>query len=265
MVTTAVEICDALDGRYCQRQNDRKQESWIAIREARSGASFAGNTRQCDYLAINTWQGRGMQVVGHEIKVSKADWQKELDNPDKAEMFARYCRRWWVVMPSVLAIKVRDEVPPAWGLISVSELGRCTELQSAPAREPEQIPAWWWIGWMAQLDRRDKRERSAAQLKELHDNVQAEVDRRMAQYQREHGGEVFTRQDVLDLGNLREWRAVWDALVAITGVTDLHRAGDWDVERFARLWKMRYNVDALTRLRTAMTATTKVLDELETA
>jgi hypothetical protein len=229
MVTTAVEICDALDGRYCQRQNDRKQESWIAIREARSGASFAGNTRQCDYLAINTWQGRGMQVVGHEIKVSKADWQKELDNPDKAEMFARYCRRWWVVMPSVLAIKVRDEVPPAWGLISVSELGRCTELQSAPAREPEQIPAWWWIGWMAQLDRRDKRERSAAQLKELHDNV------------------------------------AWDALVAITGVTDLHRAGDWDVERFARLWKMRYNVDALTRLRTAMTATTKVLDELETA
>jgi hypothetical protein len=259
----AADICNALDGRYNQRAGDRKSESWIVIREARSGASFQGNKNQCDYLAINTWQGRGLQLIGHEIKVTKADWRRELETPEKAEAFARYCRRWWVAMPSDLAKQVKDEVPPAWGLISVSEAGRCTELQSAPSREPEVVPAWWWIGWLAQVDRRQKRGRNAEELKELHANVEAEVNRRMAQFERENPTQAFTRQDVLDLRNLREWKAKWDRLVEITGAHDLARSGDWDFDHFARLWKLRYDISAVDRLRTSLNAAVKLLDELE--
>lgn len=151
----AGHILDALDRKYGQRANNNEQ--WVVLREARSGAGHDGNNGQCDYLAVNTYQGRGLSVVGHEIKVSMADWRRELEDPEKAELFAQYCRRWWVVMPSALASVVRDEIPAAWGLMSVSLKGRITETKKAPARTPEEIPVWWWIGWLAQLDRRDKR------------------------------------------------------------------------------------------------------------
>lgn len=155
----AHEITDALDRRYGQVPDGKRRntEQWVAIREARSGAGFDGNRRQCDYLAINTWQGQGLQLIGHEIKVSAADWRRELEQPEKAEDFARFCRRWWIVMPSKLARECKPEVPPAWGLMSVSDKGRVTEVVKAPARDPEPVPVWWWIGWLAQVDRRDRR------------------------------------------------------------------------------------------------------------
>jgi len=192
-MTTAKQIGDALDTKYKQRHQaqSRSNEEWIALREARSGPSFDGNRRQCDYLAIHTWKSRGVQLVGHEIKVSMADWKRELEDPDKAEMFAQYCRRWWVVMPSDIASKVKPEIPPSWGLMSVSDKGRVTETVKAPARKPKAVPELWWIGWMSQLDRRNKRgvsdairsavaEQLGKERQTIDDRVQAQVDRRMS-------------------------------------------------------------------------------------
>lgn len=179
-MTSARDIKDALHQRYNKPSQGHNGERYVCIEEARSGAGFGGNTGQCDFLAVNTWQGRGMEILGHEIKVSMSDWRHELEQPDKAELFAKHCRRWFVVMPAALAVKVKEEVPPAWGLLSVSEKGRVTELVKAKAREPEPVPPWWWIGWLAQIDRQHKRMNSQAvaqQVSAQTERVRAEVKR----------------------------------------------------------------------------------------
>ena len=173
MTVTAKDVRAALDKRYGQTSQGRDAEAWIRIHEARAGAGFDGNTGQCDYLAINTWKSRGLQLIGHEIKVSLSDWRAELANPAKADRFARYCRRWWVAAPSDIAAKIKPELPPTWGLLAVSDKLTCREVVAAPAHQPETVPEWWWIGWLAQVDRRHTR----AAADELTRRVNAEVER----------------------------------------------------------------------------------------
>jgi hypothetical protein len=155
---TSADIKVALRRRYNKTSQGNDGEKYVCIEEARSGAGFAGNAGQCDFLAINTWKGAGMELIGHEIKVSMSDWKRELDDPAKSDRFARFCRQWWVVAPSDLASKIVDEIPPVWGLLSVSESGRVTQRIKAPVnRNPDPVPDWFWIGWLAQVDRYHKR------------------------------------------------------------------------------------------------------------
>ena len=190
--STAREVKDALHARYNKRSQGRDGERYVCIEEARSGAGFQGNDGQCDFLAINTWRSRGMELIGHEVKVSMSDWKAELEQPHKAERFARFCCRWYVAMPSDLASAVKHEVPPAWGLLSVSESGRVTETVKPAAREPLDVPAWWWVGWLAQIDRQykrrlpdlirkgmgDERERMREEIKQY---AERDVERRTAE------------------------------------------------------------------------------------
>ena len=74
-----------------------------------------GGTRYADALAFNLWKSRGYAVHGFEIKVSRADWRKELKAPAKAEEIFGYCDYWWVVAAPGLV--QTDELPPGWGLL----------------------------------------------------------------------------------------------------------------------------------------------------
>lgn len=154
---TAGDICAALHRRYSRTSQGRPGEQYVCIEEARAGAGFDGNQGRCDFLAINTWPSRGLELVGHEIKISISDWHSELTHPEKAERFARHCHHWFLVVPATLAARIVREVPPAWGLIVVSATGKLTTVRTGEPREPEPVPAWWWVGWLAQIDRQHKR------------------------------------------------------------------------------------------------------------
>ena len=251
MATGAAEICEALDRRYGQQGSGTKGEQWIALREARSGAGFDGNNGQCDYLAVNTWQSKGLQLIGHEVKVSMSDWKREMVLPHKSDLFARFCRRWWVVMPSDLAKKAKPEIPPAWGLMSVSDAGRITEVVSAPSKEPEPVPVWWWIGWLAQLDRRDKR-RDRSEIDRLVNEAVSKAEERWNRYKPDREQQLKDRYASVEerLATLR----------SATGI-DIDRVGQWQLDRLAALWKASQNVD-LTQLASTLRTTA---DNLETA
>jgi hypothetical protein len=227
-MSSARDVCEALHRRYNKPSQGRPGEQYVCIEEARSGAGFRGNDGQCDFLAINTWQSRGMELIGHEIKVSMSDWKAELDQPEKAERFARFCRRWYVAAPADLATRIKDEVPPAWGLLSISDTGRTKEVRSAPSRQPDEVPAWWWVGWLAQIDRQHKRrlpdlvqEGMAAARREM----QAQIDTQV-QSRRRH---IEERVEAL--------RANADRLKAATGI-DLHRSWPGDLESLNVAWEL---------------------------
>lgn len=236
---TARDVRAALHQRYNRPSQGREGEQWICLEEARSGAGFDGNQGQCDFLAINTWRSRGMELIGHEIKVSMADWRTELANPAKADLFARYCRRWFLVAPAGLAARIKDEVPPAWGLLSVATTGRITQARPAPAQKrPEPVPEWWWVGWLAQIDRQHKRrlpdlitQGMAREREDLEQRIQAEVNRNR-RYQDEAAEKMSD--------NARR-------LKAATGI-DLAHAWAHDFEKLRRAWAMARNAPALSPL-----------------
>lgn len=82
--------------------------------------------------------GRDVRALhGHEVKVSRGDWLRELQDPSKAAAWSRYCDRWWLVAPSGVARP--DELPAGWGLMEVAGSGLRVTVQ-APRLDPEPMP-----------------------------------------------------------------------------------------------------------------------------
>lgn len=76
-----------------------------------------GSGSRCDAIYVGFTSTSGRRLVGHELKISRADWLNELNKPGKSDQWADQCHQWWLVVsdPTI----VRDgELPPGWGLMS---------------------------------------------------------------------------------------------------------------------------------------------------
>lgn len=71
---------------------------------------------------------------GHEVKVSRSDWLTELRDPTKADVWRRYCDRWWLV--AARGVAKPDEMPAGWGLIVDGRV-----VVQAPVLDPDPMPA----------------------------------------------------------------------------------------------------------------------------
>lgn len=137
---TARDVLDVLRWRYAQRSGNGP--AWAFIPGVRNGAGWGGATgygglRVCDALALSLYQSKRFALVGHEIKVSRADWLRELKDPSKADAFRRYCERWWLVAPD--GVVRPGELPEGWGLLVVKE-GVARQRVRAPQLEAEPLP-----------------------------------------------------------------------------------------------------------------------------
>lgn len=75
-----------------------------------------GVQSRADALYVGFTSTSGRLLVGHELKVSRSDWRKELDSPGKADFWADSCHEWWVVAPGPEVVP-ESEVPNGWGLM----------------------------------------------------------------------------------------------------------------------------------------------------
>lgn len=105
--------------------------------EVRNSAGFSAN-RACDAMGIGLWPSRGCHLHGFEIKVSRADWLRELKEPAKAEAFATYCDFWYVAAGARDIVRP-DELPEGWGLL-VPRGERLEEIVKATKREALPMP-----------------------------------------------------------------------------------------------------------------------------
>lgn len=113
MTATAMrseDIQSLLRGRYAPPE-------YAYLPQVRSSTGFNPYERYADGLAISTYPSRGIHLHGIEIKVSRADWRRELRRPEKAEPIAQYCTYWWLAAPD--GVIPLDEVPQDWGLLEV--------------------------------------------------------------------------------------------------------------------------------------------------
>ena len=106
--------------------------------EVRDHTGFARATpHTADALVMGLWPSRGLELLGFEVKVSRADWQRELKDPSKAEAVCRFCDRWWIAAGSAGIVQA-GELPPTWGLLVLTSRGFRVEVD-APRLDPQPI------------------------------------------------------------------------------------------------------------------------------
>jgi hypothetical protein len=133
--------------------------------------------RRADVIWLPMTTADRGRVVGHEIKVTRADVITELNDPTKADAWLRYCGTFWLVIASPSLIEGLT-IPEAWGVMSppsgrlkrsmtvVKPAQRLKPIDPAPALEV--ILAWMFYRH-TEMSNELVRERSKASRAEAHD------------------------------------------------------------------------------------------------
>lgn len=96
-----------------------KSGAYEMLREVRNATGYRDEMRSADALVISCWPSRGVWFGGVEVKVSRSDWTRELDDPAKSHAIQRWCSYWWIATPA--GIVKPGELPEKWGHIEVTE------------------------------------------------------------------------------------------------------------------------------------------------
>ena len=167
---TSANIREALQARYSGAE-------WTLAWEVSDSSGFNGK-RWADCVAFNLWPSRGHVTYGIEIKVSRADWQRELAQPAKAEAIHQYCNEWWVA--AAQKVVVTAELPHGWGLLEYQETGRLAgKLAVVRPATPQfrgDLPRDFVAAYLKAIHRRDDAEINA-KLKELVDKRVADAEK----------------------------------------------------------------------------------------
>ena len=99
-----------------------------------------GGRRRADLLVapISIAGAKANTLIGHEIKVSRADVMAELADPTKADPWLRYCTRWYLVVADPALIEGL-EIPDLWGVMAPPS-GRRTRSMTILREAPKLTP-----------------------------------------------------------------------------------------------------------------------------
>lgn len=224
-----------------------------------------GNTgRRADLIWQGVTAGAGYELVGHEIKVTRADLLAELADLTKSHPWQRYCDRWWLVVPDPGIVQGLT-LPDTWGVYTPPSGRRTrsmTPLVNAPRLNPdEQAPALrtlaTWLHW--------RHHRSASVLKQSEAETQrlrnqmselrSKVPYESPAVQREHEviNQIIRGLGRVDAnGRIGDWTHSVDVDDVIAALRDLAAANARlaDVQRATRhgeqqLERMRGGIDSL--------------------
>lgn len=132
---TEGDVIAALQRRYGEMHGNGQRYACAA--HVRSHAGFDAR-RTADFVAMDLWPSRRLLIHGHEIKVSRSDWLRELKAPEKAAEFIPYVNCWWVVVSEARIVRP-GELPDDWGLM-VAQGSLAVVKRQAPKRDAKPMP-----------------------------------------------------------------------------------------------------------------------------
>lgn len=109
-----------------------------SIYEAPVDAARQG--RKIDALIVHNWRSQGHDLEAVEIKISVPDYRREIQDPSKADFWWKHTNRFWIAAPAPVAAKIRDDLPPTWGLLSIAANGATRAAITAPRTDAEPLP-----------------------------------------------------------------------------------------------------------------------------
>jgi len=92
-------------------------EHSILLFELRDATGF-DSKRSADAVALSLYRTRGREITGFEIKHSRSDWLRELQDPSKAEHIGKYCDYFYLLTPDD-SIAYVNEIPLSMGWMCV--------------------------------------------------------------------------------------------------------------------------------------------------
>lgn len=105
------------------------------------GLNGVQSGQRADALYVGFTSASGRILVGHEVKVSRSDWLRELAKPAKADTWADACHAWYIVAPP--GVVKLDELPDGWGLLEPSPKLRTKLKVVVKARvRRDVVPPW---------------------------------------------------------------------------------------------------------------------------
>mgnify|MGYP000120537710 CR=1 FL=1 len=113
-MTPTADITRALEERYAAPE-------WASFREL-ANATGARAACRIDFYAQNLYPSKRLVSVAVEVKVSRSDFMRELERPQKRAPWEQLAAECWFATPSGLVKP--DEVPEGWGLVELQSNGR---------------------------------------------------------------------------------------------------------------------------------------------
>lgn len=102
-----------------QRLRDRysPEKGWGVVAELRNRLGLRSD-RSIDFFAVQTWDSKSPFYVSVEIKVSKWDYDRELQNPSKRKVWEECSTEFWFAAPR--GIIPVEELPEGAGLLETA-------------------------------------------------------------------------------------------------------------------------------------------------
>lgn len=89
---------------------------WICAREVGNATGWSA-IRHIDFVAANCFESKGLGVHGFEVKISKSDLRRELEDAEKHTIFFDDIDTFSIVAPDyVLDAEYVKLIPPKWGI-----------------------------------------------------------------------------------------------------------------------------------------------------
>lgn len=113
---------------------------WLFIPEMRVGTAYEQDSQQqIDLWVMGLWPSNDYARISFEIKVSKTDYKRELEKPNKRRAAMRLSNYYWFVAP--VGIIDPQTVPIDCGLMDVMPEGHIRRTIPAPWRDTP-MPTW---------------------------------------------------------------------------------------------------------------------------
>jgi hypothetical protein len=129
-----VPLEDLIEKRY-------EPPKWAVIRELRAGVGFSqrGTDRAIDVAAFGCWPSSGLHRIAYEVKRSRHDFMREIDNPLKREWVEKNFHQTYFVTSS--GVCKPEEVPESWGLYVATKNGdKLRRVKVAKHRDAPELP-----------------------------------------------------------------------------------------------------------------------------
>lgn len=147
------QILDAIAEQYCHRFSRGR---YLFLRELRVGTGHE-NSQRIDGFLMDAFPSGGMYRVAYEVKISRADFARELRNPNKRRAAMRYSNYFYFATP--VGLLKPEEIPHECGLVEISPRTKSedhwnrntyelTQVVPAPHRD---VPGPTWMFMAAAL------------------------------------------------------------------------------------------------------------------
>ena len=152
----AKDIENALKQKYsmdpnCIRGDNVGNDEWVVYEQFYSDVGGYGRKRICDFMAFKLW-GEGLNIIAHEIKISKSDFKKDVENfLDKQGLFMDFSTEFYYVCPWGLIDP--GEIPEGTGLMYVNKSNKVITKKQAPFRPKTIIPVGTFKSFVARQAR----------------------------------------------------------------------------------------------------------------